>query len=262
MWNSKVQSLTMQGDFTNLLIEEKENVTWQSVIRNVPRGIMSFALKSVTNSLATPDNLKIWGKRHVSQCPLCNNSGTLQHILNFCPVALQQGRYTWRHNSVLHFVSTTIMHEKPEDLEIFADLPGLDQNGGTIPPDIITTQLRPDLVILNRNQKLIFLLELTCSFESNIEAANIRKTTKYSALKSDLEDKGFTCHLLPFEVGSRGYVSRANKSNLMNIFMANKLKPNVFKCIREMSKISLLCSFSIFHAYTQPTWSDPPFLRS
>ena len=48
LWNSKVQSLTMQGDFTNLLIEEKENVTWQSVIRNVPRGIMSFALKSIT----------------------------------------------------------------------------------------------------------------------------------------------------------------------------------------------------------------------
>ena len=94
LWNSKVQSLTMQGDFTNLLIEEKENVTWQSVIRNVPRGIMSFALKSVTNSLATPDNLKRWGKRHVSQCPLCNNNGTLQHILNFCPIALQQGRYT------------------------------------------------------------------------------------------------------------------------------------------------------------------------
>ena len=127
-WNSKVQSLTMQGDFANLLIEEKENVTWQSVIKNVPKGIMSFALKSVTNSLATPDNLKRWGKRQVSQCPLCKNNGTLHHILNFCPIALNQGRYTWRHNSVLHFMSKTIMHEKPDDLEVFADLPGLDLN--------------------------------------------------------------------------------------------------------------------------------------
>ena len=42
-WNTKVQDLTMQGDFANLLIEEKENVTWQSTIKNVPRGIMSFA---------------------------------------------------------------------------------------------------------------------------------------------------------------------------------------------------------------------------
>ena len=61
MWNQKVENLTMQGDFTNLLIHEKENVTWQSVIKNVPRGIMSFALNSVTNTLPSPDNLKRWG---------------------------------------------------------------------------------------------------------------------------------------------------------------------------------------------------------
>ena len=147
LWNEKVYSLTMQGEFAKLLIEEKENVTWQSVIKNVPRGIMSFALKSVTNSLATPDNLKRWGKRQLSMCPLCNNNGTLHHILNFCPVALNQGRYTWRHNSVLYHISKTILTEKPDTLEILADLPGLNMNGGTIPPDIITTQLKPDLVI-------------------------------------------------------------------------------------------------------------------
>ena len=61
VWNKKVQQLTMQGDFTNLLIQEKENITWQSVIKNVPRGIMSFALNSVTNTLPSPDNLKRWG---------------------------------------------------------------------------------------------------------------------------------------------------------------------------------------------------------
>ena len=262
LWNEKVQSLTMQGEFTKLLIEEKENVTWQSVIKNVPRGIMSFALKSVTNSLATPDNLKRWGKRQLSQCPLCNNNGTLHHILNYCSVALNQGRYTWRHNSVLYHLAKTILNEKPEALEILADLPELNLNGGTIPPDILTTQLKPDLVILNRSEKTIFLLELTCSFETNIEAANIRKMAKYSALKSDLVEKGYICHLIPFEVGSRGYISKSNKLSLMNTFLSNRLKPNVFKCIRNMSKISLLCSFSIFHAYTQPTWTDPPFLES
>ena len=86
--------------------------------------------------------------------------------------------------------------------------------------------------------------------------------TRYSALKSDLEDKGWKCHLIPFEVGSRGYISRSNKLNLMNTFLSNRLKPNVFKCVKDMSKISLLCSFSIFHAYTQPTWTDPTFLES
>ena len=47
-WNTKVEKLTMQGGFVNLLIQEKENVTWQSLIKNAPRGIMSFALNSAT----------------------------------------------------------------------------------------------------------------------------------------------------------------------------------------------------------------------
>ena len=49
---------TMQGDFLKLLIEEKENVTWQALIRNVPRGIMSFALDSVTNTLPLQTTLR------------------------------------------------------------------------------------------------------------------------------------------------------------------------------------------------------------
>ena len=31
-WNEKVSKLTMQGEFTKLLIEEEESVTWQSIV--------------------------------------------------------------------------------------------------------------------------------------------------------------------------------------------------------------------------------------
>ena len=259
-WNSKVEKLTMQGDFAKLLIEEKENVTWQSIIRNVPRGVLSFALNSSTNTLPTPDNLRRWGKRVVSKCPLCSNNGTLEHILNWCSVSLTQGRFTWRHNTVLNHITRTMLENKPENLEIYADIPGLDLNGSTIPPDVLVTGSRPDLVLLNRQEKKIFILELTCSFERNIEAANARKRIRYTSLKNDLEDQGYKCTLLPFEVGSRGYVTKSNKMNLINVFVLNKMKANALKCIKQLSKLSLLCSFSIFHAYTQPTWRDPPFL--
>ena len=76
VWNEKVEKLTMQGDFAKLLIEEKENVTWQSVIRNVLKGIMSFALNSVTNTLPSPDNLKRWGKELCANVPCVQ---TLEH---------------------------------------------------------------------------------------------------------------------------------------------------------------------------------------
>ena len=38
-WNTKVKKLTFQGDFGKLLIEEKQNTIWQSVIHNVSKGV-------------------------------------------------------------------------------------------------------------------------------------------------------------------------------------------------------------------------------
>ena len=43
--NNKIKKLVMQGDFVQLLAEEKYNVTWKSFDYNIPKGILSFALK-------------------------------------------------------------------------------------------------------------------------------------------------------------------------------------------------------------------------
>ena len=89
-----------------------------------------------------------------------------------------------------------------------------------------------------------------------------RKTLKCTQLKLALEQAGFTCSLLPFEMGSRGYVSKSKRANLINTFVANNIKANVLKCIKQISKPSLLCPFSVFRAYTQPAWRDTPFLKA
>ena len=70
-FNSQVNTLTMQGDFIKLLIEEEEDVTWKSIIYSVPKGIMSFACRAATNSLATNDNLVRLGKKTHSKCNMC-----------------------------------------------------------------------------------------------------------------------------------------------------------------------------------------------
>ena len=90
-WNTKVQKLTFQGDFLKLLIDEKENATWQSISNNIPKGVLSFALKACSNGLNTPDNLKRWGIRKTDKCELCKGQRSLEHILNWCPVALNEG---------------------------------------------------------------------------------------------------------------------------------------------------------------------------
>ena len=248
----------MQGDFIKLLEEEQECVTWKSIAHNVPKGILSFALKASTNTLNTPDNLKRWGKIKLANCALCGNHCTLEHILNFCKISLDQKRFTWRHDSVLNYLSSEIL--KPDNLEMYADIPKYWLNGSTIPPDVLCTLLRPDMIFLDRKLKKIIMLELTCSFERNIDAANIRKKTKYQDLKEDLEIAGFHVTLLPFEIGSRGQVTKRNRIALENTFKVNNIKLRTKQVYKNMSKIALLCSYSIFHAQSQPTWTSPPYL--
>ena len=52
----------------------------------------------------TNSNLMRWNKSADDSCPLCSRKQTLSHVLNDCPVALYQHRYTWRHNKVLEVI--------------------------------------------------------------------------------------------------------------------------------------------------------------
>ena len=159
--------------------------------------------------------------------PLCSNTGTLEHIINFCYLALNQGRYTWRHDSVLNHIYSTIMEHKPENLKIFVDLLDLNFNGSTIPPYIFTITQKPDIVNLNRAEKKVFLLKLTCSLEQNSNKVNTYKPIKYTPLKSDLEDQCLNVSLVPFGIGSRGHISNDNKMRPITVFVKNGLKQNV-----------------------------------
>ena len=75
-----------QGELLTLLGEEEADITWKSLIYAVPRGVMSWAIRACTNSLATPDNLARWGKVVDSTCKMegCNFVATLGHILLNC----------------------------------------------------------------------------------------------------------------------------------------------------------------------------------
>ena len=244
-----------------MLIEEEANVTWKSIANNIPKGVLSFALKASVNGLNTPDNLKRWGARKLDKCTICGNFANLEHVLNWCKTSLNQGRFTWRHDSVLFHMSQEIMKGKPEEITVYTDIPGQSINGGTIPADILTTSERPDIVIIDRAEKKILLFELTVSFEKNIDAAHARKASKYLDLTSDLRTKGWRVECVPFEIGSRGHISQRNKNSIFDTMKKFKIKIQKKTLIQELSKISLLCSFLIFQAHCQPSWQSPPYLH-
>ena len=229
---------------------------------------MSFAMRAATNALATPDNLARWGKVVDSSCQLCINSeqpqrkttATLGHILNSCPMMLD--RYEWRHNSVLAYLYQVMSESRPDNVKIYADIEGAKVNGGTVPPDIMVTPQRPDMVIVKNSTTppTVYLVELTCPFTRNIDAANARKRDRYEILTSDIKDAGYQCYNLPFEIGSRGHVTRSNKITLVELCRVTGVKKPQH-VIRNCSKIVLLGSYTIYNSRRSHDWSSQAYLK-
>ena len=229
---------------------------------------MSFALRASTNSLATPDNLARWGKVVDPSCKLClvpdqpssKTTATLGHILNNCPKMLD--RYEWRHNGVVAYLYKTLMDHKQAGVTVYADVEGAKVNGGTIPPNVLVTIQRPDIVIINTNTSptSVLLVELTCPFTRNIVAADTRKRARYEFLTSDIEAAGYQCSNLPLEIGSRGHITPKNRELL--VYLCHTFKVKKFQqVLRNCSKLSLLGSYTIFNARSSPEWANSGYLN-
>ena len=118
-----------------------------------------------------------------------------------------------------------------------------------------------DQILFFKTEKKIILMELTVSFQKSIESAHLRKTTGYRDLTSDIKKKGWQVECVAFEIGSRGYISLRNKKSIFDTLKKFKEKVQQKKIIQDISKISLLCSFSLFQAHCQPSWQSPPYLH-
>ena len=148
------------------------------------------------------------------------------------------------------------------NIEVYFDLEGKTINGSTIPADIVTTNSRPDLVVINRgvSPTKVYLYELTVSYERNLEGANEHKRNKYAPLVDDIEENGYKCFCVCFEIGSRGYINNRNKLALGGLLKLTNSNTKFTNFYKNISKISLLCSFSIFLARNEPEWISPRYL--
>ena len=194
----------------------------------MPKGVMKFMINSFLDTLPTKNNLSRWGKNMSTNCLLCSKKETLRHVLNHCQVMLDQGRYTWRHNSVLRIIHDTFKEIADPSWTLYCDLTGTTKVAGTtIPPDILATQQRPDLVLLNRTSKSIIIIELTIPFDQNIPTAHDYKTNKYSSLILDLGEQSYDAKLFCLEVGSRGLITHSNKCNINTLLKQYQLIINL-----------------------------------
>lgn len=58
------------------------------------------------------------------------------------------------------------------------------------PPNIVSTSLSPDMVLLSEASKLLVIIELTVPGEDCMGASNKRKQAKYQELVGDCQKQG------------------------------------------------------------------------
>ena len=241
-----------------------EDVNLQK-IRWIPRnrimdslspGQLSFLLRAASDTLPTPLNLSRWRYRSDSKCILCGSvHPTVLHILNACPTALNQGRFTWRHDSVLKCLVHGIKTFLSKDEKLYADLPGLracDNPSATVPQNIVATSARPDMVMGN-----VKLVELTVPYNSPeaLRNARQRKESKeiYQLLLSELDRLGYRASLTTLEVGALGHSLPRTHAELRHLLWRRGKSGN---CLIRRAGYPSPAPHAIFRGRSELNWND------
>ena len=214
---------------------------------------MKWILNSAIDTLPNKTNLKFWGKLVNDKC-FCGQRQTLNHILNCCKICLDQGRYTARHDFILNYIGKCLDKEK---FKCFIDIENHQtQAGGTISPNLVVTNLKPDIVVIDDKTKSVKIFELTVPAESRLEISHKLKMDKYSHLVTDI--KSHNVEIIPFEIGAQqGHISRDNKFRLQTLHKYCSKNIKFKKFSENISAIALLSSYYIFNCRNTESWVTP-----
>ena len=248
------QNMISQGSFFSNIIKHSTlsfNSIWSSVQSKLPKNIFNFTIRNINNTLPTRKNLLKWGISATSECSFCLEPESLLHVVAGCKTYLNQGRFTWRHDSVLNFIASTL--KSVDHSNLYADLPGY------ISPSVLTgDELRPDLLITLEN-KCIYVLELTIGFESNLLTNVTRKQQKYQDLINEQHKNYEKVKFINLSISSLGVFSH---SSLDFIEMLNDLKFDE-QCrkysVRKIINICIRSSYYIFCKRNQE-WNNPQLM--
>ena len=150
----RAKSCVVQGATFRLPSLENDD-TWSLTVLSFSDRVFSFSLNAIQDTLPHNVNLVKWGKTDSATCPLCGGYQSLLHCLNNCSTALADGRYTWRHNSVLQCIFGFLKNNLLNGWSVTADLPGLQYQL----PAVLDTSLRPDIAVwCNSSRMLKFFL--------------------------------------------------------------------------------------------------------
>ena len=139
------------------------------------------------------------------------------------------------------------------DWKVSADL----KTSLQFPVHIIPTEKQLDIVAWSNSKKSVLLIELTVPWEENREEAHEWKKNHYETLLASCVEKGWICHVIPIEVGCRGFIGHSVISFLSKIGITGcSLKVASSDNGKICIKLDLVESEK-FSAWRKYTWNKP-----
>ena len=139
---------------------------------------------------------------------------------------------------------------------VYADLPSF------LSPCFITGEsYRPDLLLLT-DKNILYILELTVGFETNIQNNSDRKATKYSSLINDLSfsySKVQFVNLSMSAIGAMGSSCISLLSLLNDLHFDKTIQKRIIMKTMFSVVFSLRSSYYIFCRRNKP-WTNPELL--
>ena len=107
-----------------------------------------------------------------------------------------------------------------------------------------TTARRPDLILELKENKKIWISDMACPPQNNIETKRIEKMTKYRQLAFETRDQrpSYDVYVLPVVIGALGGGIKTLRKDLKKVFHNNELLDEV---VGTMQKTLLMDSESI-----------------
>ena len=159
-------------------------------------------------------------------CLLCDSSRpTTAHILNGCPVVLNQQRCTYHHNQMPSALATMLTNAFADcpSIQVFADLNNrraCEAPQATIPTSILITPCCLDIVLYKLQVHSVAMLELTCPLDSvhHLESAWNRKQSKveYLQLLAEFDRLSISSYYETIEISALGHYQPASIGNYLN----------------------------------------------
>lgn len=294
---AKIMSLAVQSKWTlwDELIEV--DLKWNEFMYGFSPSLLSFWLNSIQDTLPDPVNLRRWGKQLLADCGLCKwKNCTLQHIICSCRVALEQGRISFRHDSILGCIVQGIKEKLLEEKKLGP------QKGVTCPKPgrkLIQFVKKGTKVVRRKTRKRSSFwggfVDWKVLEDTRLKQYQIPPSIASSALRPDIclysEKAKKVCFIeltspaeeniqlwkvtkrekyidLVEEAKANGYTALCRTIEVGARGFVSKSSMNVFSILgfsqkkrnelkKTMSKVAIRCSHFIWINRNNPSWSSP-----